>query len=393
VSRCPEALREAFLALSSQTPQGTIQERLTAIHAAGGLEAALDCLHRWELAAGYITREKLEDVERLEFPDPETGLAFRLQVNYARTRYSDAQEKERRAHPTASASDREPAGPRPCLLCRHNVGSPGRESLRVFELDLDGRGRRFFFQLTPFPLYPYHFVPVLSEHTPQRVNARSLEDMFALLALAPGYAVLSNSDVEWAGASILSHLHFQMLRGLRLPVLEARSVPGGSRPIPGGRVELLDYPLASFRFRGTEARALRAGAGALLEKWKSLDPGRNTVNLNLVQAPGLAAGSAKGAAEAAAGGFQLVVLLRNPDYRTPERLRPFKSEGVGVVEASGEAILPVPRGPEAQERWRVIREEGLALVKSLIAGNSPPLPAGLARELLEQAADAAGAAG
>ncbi len=88
-----------------------------------------------------------------------------------------------------------------------------------------------------------------------------------------------------------------------------------------------------------------------------------------------------------------MVLLRNPDYRTPERLRPFKSEGVGVVEASGEAILPVPRGPEAQEMWRVIREEGLGLVRSLIAGNSPPLPSELARELLDCAAEAAGAAG
>jgi UDPglucose--hexose-1-phosphate uridylyltransferase len=367
-------LREAFLALPPRTPQDTIQERLEEIRAASGLEETLDCLHRWELAAGYITREKLEDVERLEFPDPQTGLTFRLQVNHARTRYSEAQERQRQAA--------EPGGPQPCLLCRHNVGSPGKESLRVFELDLDGRGRRFFFQLTPFPLYPYHFVPVLREHTPQRISARSLEDMFALLAPAPGYAVLSNSDVEWAGASILSHLHFQMLRGLRLPVLEARAVPGASRPIPEGRAELLDYPMACFRFSGTRTQALRAGAGALLEKWKSLDPGRNTVNLNLIRAPAAAPGSAPA--------FQLVVLLRNPDYRTPESLRRFKSEGVGVVEASGEAILPVPRGPEAQEMWRVIREEGLGLVKSLIAGNSPPMPSALARELLEYAAGAAG---
>ena len=377
--------REAFLALPPRTPQDTIQERLEAIRAASGLEEALDCLHRWELAAGYITREKLEDVERLEFPDSDTGLSFRLQVNHARTRYSDAQESERRASAATPVRAPEQAGPKPCLLCRHNVGSPGKESLRVFELDLDGRGRRFFFQLTPFPLYPYHFVPVLSLHTPQLVSARSLEDMFALLDLAPGYAVLSNSDVEWAGASILTHLHFQMLRGLRLPVLEARAVPGAGRPIPGGRAEFLDYPLASFRFSGTQAQPLRAGAGALLEKWKSLDPGRNTVNLNLVRAPG----SAPGAAPA----FQLVVLLRNPDFRTPEPLRRFKGEGVGVVEASGEAILPVPRGPEAQEMWRVIREEGLGLVKSLIAGNSPPMPSDLARELLDCAAEAAGAAG
>jgi UDPglucose--hexose-1-phosphate uridylyltransferase len=82
------------------------------------------------------------------------------------------------------------------------------------------------------------------------------------------------------------------------------------------------------------------------------------------------------------------VLLRNPDHRTPQALRRFKSEGVGVIEASGEAILPVPRGPEAQAMWREIRENGLRLVKELIAGNSPPRDPERARELLECAAAA-----
>ncbi len=377
-----EGLRAALLALSPDTPQPAIQESLEAIHAAGGLEAALECLHLWELGAGYITQEKLEGIERLAFPDPDSGLTFRLQVNHARTRYSDAQDRERALQPEArglpgSSSPSAPTpglAPKPCLLCKDNIGRPGKERLRVYELDLDGRGRRFFFQLTPFPLYPFHFVPVLSEHTPQRVDARSLDDLFALLELAPSYAILSNSDVEWAGASILSHLHFQMLRGVRLPVLAAKAQAGLAHRIPAGKAEFLDYPLAAFRFSGTDARALRQAAGSLLEKWKSLDPGRNTVNLNLVRSPGPGAG------------FELVVLLRNPDYRTPERLRRFKSEGVGVVEASGEAILPVPRGPEADEMWQEIRERGLGLIKGLIAGNSPPRDPALARELLDWAA-------
>jgi UDPglucose--hexose-1-phosphate uridylyltransferase len=370
--RSLEALRAEFLALPPQTPQATIQKRLEDIHAAEGLEAALDCLYRWEMAAGYITPEKLAGIERLTFPDPECGVTFLLQVNHARTRYTDAQEKERRAPESGFA----PPAPTPCLLCKDNIGRPGKETLRVYELALDGASRRFFFQLTPFPLYPYHFVPVLAEHVPQLLSARSVTDLFALAALAPNYTVVSNSDVEWAGASILSHLHFQMLRGVRLPVLEARAVPGLDRRLPGGRVEFLDYPMAAFRFTGTEAQPLAAAAGTLLEQWKGLDPGRNTVNLNLVRGPG------------PCPTFALAVLLRNPDHRTPQALRRFKSEGVGVIEASGEAILPVPRGPEAQVMWREIRENGLRLVKELIAGNSPPRDPERARELLEYAAAA-----
>jgi UDPglucose--hexose-1-phosphate uridylyltransferase len=371
-------LREAFLALPPDTPQETIQARLEEIHAAAGLEQVMDCLYRWELMAGYITRERLEDIERLSFPDPSSGIAFRIQVNHARTRYSDAQERERQA--PASGGPAGPAGPtpvsgsapapRPCLLCRENVGKPGKETLRLYEFLLDGRERRFFLQLTPFPLYPYHFVPVLVEHSPQHLSPQSLTDMFDFLRLAPNYTVVSNSDVEWAGASILSHLHYQALRGLRLPVMEAPAQPGVGRQLPGALVQLLDYPMAAFRVAGPAEEPVRRAAAALLSAWKGREPGRNTVNLTLIREP---------------GGVQATVLLRNPDYRTPEALRRFKSEGVGVIEASGEAILPVPRGPEAEAMWARIRGDGLSLVKELIAGNSPPRePRGM-RSLLQEA--------
>ena len=380
-----EALRAAFLSLPPDTPQEVIQARLAEIHAESGLEQVMDCLHRWELGAGYITREKLEDVERLRFPDPDSGVTFRIQVNFARTRYSDAQERERRAREPAPGRAAGPApdgpggpapgsgsapAPRPCLLCRENVGRPGKETLRLYEFPLDGRSRRFFLQLTPFPLYPYHFVPVLAEHCPQLLSAQSLTDMFDFLRQAPGYTVVSNSDVEWAGASILTHLHYQALAGVRLPVMDARPDPRLGRRLPGVLVEFLDYPMAAFRLTGPAEAPVREAASALLEAWKEREPGRNTVNLALVREP---------------AGFLAAVLLRNPDYRTPEALRRFKSEGVGVIEASGEAILPVPGGPEADAMWARIRGEGLSLVKGLIAGNSPPRDPGRMRDLLEEA--------
>jgi galactose-1-phosphate uridylyltransferase len=352
------SLRKRFLALPPEAPQALIQERLEEIHALGNLSEVMDCLFRWSLAAGYITREKLEQVERLEFPDPDTGVSFRIQVNYARTKYSDAQEAA-------------PAGPRPCLLCKGNIGRPGKEGLRAYEFLLDSRERLFFLQLTPFPLYPYHFVPVLSEHSPQLINDQTVRDMLDFLRLAPDYTVASNSDVEWAGASILIHLHYQVLRGVRLPVMDARPVPELTRRLPGLSIEFLNYPLLAFRFTGVEEEPLRAAASALIALWKSRDPGRNTVNLNLVQTPG------------PPPGLLFTVLLRNPDYRTPAGLRRFKSEGVGVIEASGEAILPVPKGPEAGELWREIRGGGLALTKALIAGNSPPQKRQQIGELLE----------
>ena len=187
----PRERLASFLALPPDTPQEAIQARLEEIHRRSDLPTVMDCLHRFELKAGYITREKLEKVERLGFPDPEIGVTFRIQVNYARTQYSDAQDREREAG--------SPAGFKPCLLCKDNIGRPGKERLRIYEFPLsfeNGAERRFFLQLTPFPLYPYHFVPVLAEHTPQAITAQSVKDMFDFLHLAPEYTVVSLSLIH-----------------------------------------------------------------------------------------------------------------------------------------------------------------------------------------------------
>jgi UDPglucose--hexose-1-phosphate uridylyltransferase len=348
----------SFQRLPPETPQRLIQRRLGRVHRRRGLPAAMECLFAFELAAGYLTPEILEEVERLSFPDPESGLELRLQVNYARSRYGASR----------GGSGGRTAGA--CQLCRRNVGAPGKERLRVYEFPLTpGRegGRPFFLQLTPFPLYPFHFVLILSEHRPQLIDGRSIQDMLDFLRLAPGYTVCSNSDVEWAGSSILDHLHYQVFRSLRLPVMDARAVEGVEPP--GLVLEALRYPLSALRIRGGQEQAVGAAVTHLVESWKSRDPGRNTVNLVLWR-------------EAATGEYCFTVLLRNPDHRTPPELRPFKSEGVGVIEASGEAILPVPTGPEAEARWRRIRHDGLSIVRGIIEGNSPKVPPEGLRRLL-----------
>jgi UDPglucose--hexose-1-phosphate uridylyltransferase len=352
-----------FLVPSPDTPQEEIQKRLEAVHRSGGLPAALEGLFEFELAAGYITRETLEEVERLNFPDPDTGLTFRIQVNYGRSRYRP---------PSGSVHGGSgPATERHCLLCRDNVGRPGRESLRVYEFPLGENGQRFFVQLTPFPLYPRHFVLITSEHRPQEIDQRTVPDMLAFLRQAPGYTVCSNSDVEWAGSSILEHSHFQVFDALNLPVMEAAADPRLVAMVSGCTVEGLRYPLSSFRLSAPEESPLGDIGSALIERWKAQDPGRNTVNLVLRRFPDTRRA------------YQLIVLLRNPDFRTPSRLRRFKSEGVGVIEASGEGILPVPEGEEAEALWRRIREEGLRIVTGIIRGNSPALPVARMRALVE----------
>ena len=289
-------------------------------------------------------------------------MRFRIQVNFARSRYRPPAGGPAGDGPSARVQE-----PRSCLLCKSNLGRPGKEALRIYEFPLGGGGPPFFLQLTPFPLFTHHFVLILSEHRPQCIDRRTVGDMIEFQNQAPGYTVCSNSDVQWAGSSILEHLHYQVFRDLHLPVMDARALPGCVARLEGCGIEALDYPMSAFRLSSREEGPVRELGSRLVELWKGRNPGRNTVNLVLFRA-----GQGDGG-QASVGEYRLILLLRNPDYRTPPELRRFKSEGVGVIEASGEAILPVPEGEEAEELWRRIRTEGLTIVKGILHGNSPGL--------------------
>ena len=115
-------LLSRFLLLPPDTRQQQIQSELAVFYDRGGLPAVMDALYRWELAAGYITPEKLEMNECLRFYDADYEIDFHVQVNRARSGYT----------PGPPAGNRQP--PVHCAICRENLGRPGKEALRVFEI-------------------------------------------------------------------------------------------------------------------------------------------------------------------------------------------------------------------------------------------------------------------
>ena len=336
---------EKLTGLSAKSDQSLIQKKMDLIYRHHGLSRVMDFLFRWELKTGYISRKQYTGSERHGFRDGETGITFRLQVNFARSGY------------TPSPPVNQDLSPVHCAICRENVGRPGKEALRVFDFVLGNRA--FFLQLTPFPLFERHFVLVLTEPEPQNMNEEALDQMFRFLELAPEYTVCSNSDVAWAGSSILEHQHFQVFRLLHLPVMEAYAAGGQSFRIDDCLLEVLNYPMAVVRVSGTSEEPVRRIGWRLIRNWKSRDPGRNAVNLVLLDEGNARRGNA------------LYIFLRNPDYRTPPDLQSLKQEGVGVIEAAGEAILPVPEDPVL---WKRIRKDGLSVIKGIIEGNSPVKP-------------------
>lgn len=341
----PAKAAARFLLPPPDTPQETIQTELEALRGSSGLPAAMDALYRWELSAGYISKEKLESSECLRFYNAEYEIDIYVQVNRARSGYT----------PVPPPAEELP--PVHCAICRENVGRPGKEHLRVFEFAIEGAAGTspdFFLQLTPYPVFPYHFVVITLRPEPMRVDRRSLKEMVRFSELAPGYTVCSNSDVRGAGSSILEHHHLQVCKGLTLPVMTAgplKQVQG-----QGCRVDILHYPLAAVRIEGTDPAAVTDTAASMLEKWKERDPGRNTANIIFSRECGRPC---------------FYLLFRNPGYQTPEHLLRIKQEGIGIIEAAGAGIFPVPSGPAEADIWEEIRNRGKEVMLGILSGINP----------------------
>lgn len=299
------------------------------------LAAALDELARWSESVGYFDHLGRPNAH-LQFDDSRTGVPLRLQVNTSRLGY----------RPPEGA--RAPA----CPLCFENIGTPGKERLRVFEFALVGT--EYFAHLTPFPLRPGHFVVNTRVHEPMRIGERGLRETAALLDRVPGWLAASNSDVEWAGASILAHHHVQLFRALELPVESARA----QRLVGDGdtRVEILDWHCPVARIGGSREGVLRAAADAI-SRWKQADSGRATCNYLMRQRGG--------------EDWHMHLFFRHPDHRTPPELQAIKSEGIGIIEMAGEVIVPPLAGCDSDANHEYFARHGAEIVRGIISGNAP----------------------
>ena len=224
--------------------QPAVQQLLRGIHTKTGLDSALGWLFRWSLDNGYFADGAFEQNILFEFPDTETPVRFRTQVNYSRRGYTAP------TQPTCT-----------CPICFANVASSAKPLLRAYAFPLGAAETPYFIQLTPFPLRRHHYILIQTDHAPMRSGARCLDELVAFVAAAPRFTACSNSDVRDAGVSILDHHHYQVFRDFHLPVFDAIPVPGLERRHGEGEVGVLDYPLTTLRLRGTSSFVRHAAGG------------------------------------------------------------------------------------------------------------------------------------
>lgn len=319
--------------------QSRIQADLDVLRRKGvTLDGVFVELARWLDSVGYFAH-LTDQNEYITIFDAEYNLPFRLQINYSRLTY------------------KAPSGARlACPLCIENIGMPGKELLRVFELELGGEA--YFTHPTPFPLHPNHFVLNLRQHAPMEVSGSRLRQMADFAGKMPRWLVASNSDVAWAGASILGHHHVQVFRDLQLPLESAR--PSNClKESPQLSAWMVHWPCPVLRLEGDSAAVLDA-AERTIAAWKARAPGACTFNY-LMRAH-------------RTNGLQLHLIFRHPDFRTPQELQHIKAEGVGIVEMAGEVIVPPMAKFDREANRLYFLAEGQRVIRGIIGGNAPNGP-------------------
>ena len=336
-------LQQAFARFDLSFSQDAMQNYLTAVYHSSGLRAVLAALWEWEHRVRYFNLDSLQENRRYHYFDAATQITFRAQVNFARHRYSNA------APPVPRNTGLH------CAICYDNLSQPGKEKLRVFRFALH-ESREYFVQVTPFPLFEKHFVVIAMAQVPMQMSAQSLEDLTRFVELAPEYVGCSNSDVEWAGASILAHHHYQVFERLDLPIMHAHWAAPFYYEDENLALGLLDFPCACCKVISHSRARWLAACGEIIAAWKQKAPGKNTCNLVVTKTGEF---------------YTCYILFRNPAFRTAPELLAIKTEGVGVIEVAGEGIYPVPSGEHAAAVWEQIEHDGLHVIKTLIASNNP----------------------
>lgn len=307
------------------------------------LDHHLDQLYLRAFQSGYLSKNALEGNDRLHFFDVDDEITYRIQVNHVRSSYSKAM-----------AGTEKPPLPQgaQCPICLENVGSNGKENLEILALDL--KGEEFFIQLTPFPLYHHHFVLISKEHRPMEVSVDSLKKQFVFLKQLPNYVICSNSDKAGAGASILSHLHFQAFKKLHLPLFEAKEKEV-STSIEDAKISILNFPLSVVKIKANSEESLLSAFETILLKWRDQDE-LNTFNTVLRYHQNQ---------------FEVYLVFRHPSFTTPDHLLKYKYEGIGVIEACGEGIFPTPEGDDEKEINNDIRKSGKGILKEMLSYLNP----------------------
>lgn len=235
-----------------------------------------------------------------------------------------------------------------CTICLENEGyeKPGfsRRNLRTLTLKLAGED--WFWQYSPYAYFHEHGIAVSAEHSPMKLDEKTIERLFDFVELFPHYFIGNNAPLPRVGGSILMHDHFQG-GGEILPMQRAGiRIPLRCPQFPRVRVGVIDWHNTALRLMGEDRAQIVSLAFRIITAWKAY---RNEELMILPYTGTTPHSTASCIARKTEVGYLLDLILRNnrcneehPDgiFHAHREYHHIKSESIGLIEAMGLFVLP-----------------------------------------------------
>ncbi len=265
-----------------------------------------------------------------------------------------------------------------CLLCRENEGffghhgHPARQNIRLIPVDL--RGRKWFFQYSPYSYYNEHCIVLDKNHVPMLINRDTFENLFAFVEKFPHYFLGSNADLPIVGGSILSHDHYQGGRyafAMNYAKIEKTyKIKDHETDLTIGRIK---WPMSALRLNSTDPEILTDYACKILDAWREWTD--ESVNV-LAYSDGEPHNTITPIARRWDKNFELDLVLRNNRVSEEHPLGIFhphadvhhiKKENIGLIEVMGLAVLPARLKKSLEEIAKLWAAEAEELPEELEA--------------------------
>ncbi len=255
-----------------------------------------------------------------------------------------------------------------CALChdnegyRGNVAKAARGTLRQIPLSL--QGETWYLQYSPYVYYNEHCILLSGEHTPMKIDKKTLLRQLDFVTELPHYFIGSNADLPIVGGSILSHDHMQGGRYV-FPMERAEiEIPlsfDGYPEISGGIVR---WPMSVLRIRSRDKDALAALADRILGEWRGYTDADAVI---YAETDGEPHNTVTPICRRRGTDFELDLVLRNNLvtgehplglYHPHAELHHIKRENIGLIEVMGLAVLPARLKDELEAVAEAILRDG-----------------------------------
>lgn len=298
--------------------------------------AAFSWLYDYNVKNDYVRSTKI--VKNIGWIAEETKGKLEITINLSKPEIQ---------HSEVKAAAKKKAGYPKCVICPENEGYAGhgtyRQNLRGIPLLLGGED--YFWQFSPYAYFNHHGIAISYEHKPMRVDLNTAKKLFDFVDFIPAYFIGSNAGIPRVGGSILAHDHYQ--GGFHpMPLNNASTrLLLSSEKYQKTEIFIPEWYNSLIRLKGKVREEIESLAGEIITTWENYDDYENEIIAFTDEGHnGFSVIARKEKDE-----YILDIILRNnrtsaeyPDgiFHAHPEYHHIKSEGIGLVEASGFFVLP-----------------------------------------------------